>query len=138
MWTENFQMYKVNLEQAEEPEIKLPTFWIMEKARELKKNICFIDYAKAFDCMDHNKWWKILKEMGIPYQTTWPASWEISMQVKKQWLELDMEQQTGSKLGNEYIKAVYCHSAYLTYMQSTSSEMLGWKNPKQESRFQEK
>ena len=60
------------------------------------------------------------------------------MQVKKQQLELDMKQQTGSKLGKEYIKAVYCHSAYLTYMQSTSSEMLGWKNPKQESRFQEK
>ena len=60
------------------------------------------------------------------------------MQVKKQQLELDMEQQTGSKLGKEYVKAVYCHSAYLTYMQSTSSEMLGWKNPKQESRFQEK
>ena len=89
--------------------------WIIEKAREFQRNICccFIDYAKAFDCMDHNKWWKILKEMGIPYQTTWPASWEISMQVKKQWLELDMEQQTGSKLGNEYIKAVYCHP-YLT------------------------
>ena len=62
-------MYKVNLGQAEEPEIKLPTFWIMEKARELKKNICFIDYAKAFDCMNHNKWWKILKETGILYLT---------------------------------------------------------------------
>ena len=71
--------------------------WIMEKARELQKNIyfCFIDYAKAFDCVDHNQLWKILKEMGI--QTTWPASWEICMQVKKQQLELDMEQQTGSK-----------------------------------------
>ena len=54
------------------------------------------------------------------YQTTWPASWEICMQVRKQQLELDMEQQTGSKLGEEYIKAVYCHPAYLTYMQSTS------------------
>ena len=58
------------------------------------------------------------------YQTTWPASWEICMQVKKQQLELDMEQQTGSKSGKEYIKAVYCHPAYLTYMQSTSCEML--------------
>ena len=68
--------------------------------------------------MDHDKLWKILKEME--YQTTWPASWEICMQVKKQQLELDMEQQTGSKSGKEYIKAVYCHPAYLTYMQSTS------------------
>ena len=69
--------------------------WIMEKAREFQKNIhfCFIDYAKAFDCVDHKKLWKILKEMGI--QTTWPASWEICMQ--KQQLELDMERQTGSK-----------------------------------------
>ena len=71
--------------------------WIMEKAREFQKNIyfCFIDYAKAFDCVDHNNLWKILLEMGN--QTTWPASWEIYMQVRKQQLELDMEQQTGSK-----------------------------------------
>ena len=66
----------------------------MKKAREFQKNIyfCFIDYAKAFDCVDHNKLWKILKEMG--YETTWP--WEIYMQVRKQQLELDMEQ-TGTK-----------------------------------------
>ena len=71
--------------------------WIIKKAREFQKNIyfCFIDYAKAFDCVDHNKLWKILKEME--YQTTWPASWEICMQARKQQLELDMEQQTGSK-----------------------------------------
>ena len=69
--------------------------WIVEKAREFQKNIyfCFIDYAKAFDCVDHNKLWKILKEMGIPDH----ASWETYMQVRKQQLELDMEQQTGSK-----------------------------------------
>ena len=54
------------------------------------------------------------------YQTTWPASWEICMQVKKQHLQLDMEQQTGSKLGKEYVKAVYCHPAYLNFMQSIS------------------
>ena len=88
--------------------------WIMEKAREFQKNIhfCFIDYAKAFDCVDHincEKFWKRWE-----YQTTWPASWEICMQIKKQQLELNMEQQTGSKLGKEYIKAVYCHPAYLT------------------------
>ena len=71
--------------------------WIIEKARKFQKNIyfCFIDYAKAFDCVDHNKLWKILKQME--YQNTWPASWETYMQVRKQQLELDMEQQTGSK-----------------------------------------
>ena len=71
--------------------------WIIKKAREFQKTTYFrfIDYAKAFDCVDHNKLWKILKEMG--YHTTWPASWEACMQVRKQQLELDMEQQTGSK-----------------------------------------
>ena len=71
--------------------------WIMEKAREFQKNIyfCFINYAKAFDYVDHKKLWRILKEIG--YQTIWPASWEICMQVRNQQLEVDMEQQTGSK-----------------------------------------
>ena len=70
---------------------------ILEKAREFQKNIyfCFIDYAKASDCVDHNKLWKILKEMGIPDHLI--SSWETYMQVRKQQLELDMEQQTGSK-----------------------------------------
>ena len=71
--------------------------------------------------------------MGIP--DSWPASWETCMQVKKQQLEPDMEQQTGSKSGKEYVKAVYCHSAYLTDMQSTSWEMLGWMKHKLESRL---
>ena len=84
----NFQMFKLDLEKAEEPEIKLPTPTGSSKKQEFQKNIyfCFIDYAKAFDCVDHNK-----------YQTTWPASWEVCMQVKMQQLEPDMEQQTGSK-----------------------------------------
>ena len=71
--------------------------WIIEKAREFQKNIyfAFIDYAKAFDYVDHNKLWKILKVME--YQTTWPASWETCMQVRKQQLKPDMDQQTGSK-----------------------------------------
>ena len=96
-WTMNFQMFKLVLAKAEEPEIKLPTSTGSPKKQEFQKNIyfCFIDYAKALDCVDHNKLWKILKEMG--YQTTWPASWENYMQVRKQQLELDMEQQTGSK-----------------------------------------
>ena len=65
-------MFKLDLEKAEEPEIKLPICWIIEKAREFQKNICFsfIDYAKAFDCVEHNKLWKILKEMGIPDHLT--------------------------------------------------------------------
>ena len=71
--------------------------WIIKKSKatEFQKNIyfCFIDYAKAFDSADHNKLWKILQE--LEYQTTWPTSWEICMQVRKQQLELDMEQQTG-------------------------------------------
>ena len=71
--------------------------WIIKKAREFQKNIyfCFTDYAKAFDCVDQNKLWKFWKRWE--FQTTWPASWEICMQVRKQQLELDMEQQTGSK-----------------------------------------
>ena len=75
--------------------------WIIEKTRELEKNIyfCFIDYAKTFDCVDHNILWKIFKRWE--YQTTWPDSWESCMEVKKQLLELDMKQQTGSKLGKE-------------------------------------
>ena len=77
--------------------------------------------------MDHNQLWKILKEMGIPDHLT-------CMQVKKQQLEVDMEQQTGSKQEKEYVKAVYCHPAYLTYMQSTSWEMLDWMKHKLEWR----
>ena len=89
-------MLQLDLEKAEEPEIKLPTSIGLSKKQESSRKIsfCFIDYAKAFDCVDHNKLWKILKEMGIP--DTWPSSWEAYMQVRKQQLELDMEQQTGS------------------------------------------
>ena len=100
--------------------------WIIKKAREFQKKICFcfIDYTKAFGCVDHNKLWNILKEMGIPDHLT--CLFRNLYQVKKQQLELDMEQQTGSKLGKEYIKAVYCHPANLTYMQNTSCKMPGW------------
>ena len=95
--------------------------WIIEKAREFQENICFIDCAKAFDCVITTNW-----KMRWEYQTTWPASWEICSQVKKQQLEPDMEQWTGSKFGKEYVKAVYCHPTYLTHIQNTSSEMPGW------------
>ena len=112
--------------------------WIMEKAREFQKNIsfCFIDYFKAFDCVDHNKLWKILHEMGIPDHLTCLLRNLYAGQEAK--LELDMEQQTDFKLGKEYIKAVYCQPAYLTYMQSTSRKMLGWVKHTLESRLREK
>ena len=92
-------MFKLNLEKAEEPEIKLPTSAGSSKKKEsFRKYIyfCFIEYAKAFDCVDHNK-----LENSERDGNTRPASWEICMQVRKQQLELDMEQQTGSKLGKE-------------------------------------
>ena len=109
--------------------------WIMEKAREYQKNIyfCFIDYVKALTVwitINGGKFWKRWE-----YQTTWPTSWEICMQVKKQQWELYMEQHTGSKMGKEYVKAVYCFPVYLTYMQSTSCEILGWLKHKLESRL---
>ena len=100
-------MFKLDLEKAEEPEIKLPTsIRSLKKAREFQKNIyfCFINYAKATNCGKFLKRWE--------YQTTWPASWEICMQVKKQQLELDMEQQTGSKSGKEYVKAILSTSLF--------------------------
>ena len=109
--------------------------WIIEKAREFQTNIyfCFIDYAKAFDCVDHNKLWKILKEMAIPDHFTCLlrnlyAGQEATVRTVH-------GHQTGSKSGNVYIKAVYCHSAYLTYIQSTSCEMLCWTKHKLESRL---
>ena len=90
--------------------------WIIKKAREFQKNIyfCFIDYAKAFDCVDHNKLWEILNEMGIPDHLT--CLLRTCTQVRKQHLELDIEQQTDAKSGKECIKATYCHLAYLTCM----------------------
>ena len=117
----NFQMFKLDLEKAEEPEIKLPTSAGSSKKQESsRQNIyfCFIDYAKAFDCVNHNKLWKILKEMGIPDHLT--CLLRNLYAVKKQPLEPDVEQWAGSKLGKEYIKTVYYHFAYLTNMQSTS------------------
>ena len=124
------------LEKAEEPEIKLPTSagsW--KKQKSSRKNIyfCFIDYAKAFDCVDHNKLWYLLNEMGLPDHLT--CLLRILYAGQEPTVEVDMKQETGSKSGKEYIKAVYCHPAYLTYMQSTSWEMLGWRKRKLESRL---
>ena len=94
--------------------------WIIKKAREFQKNIyfSFIDYTKVFECVDHNKLLKILQEMGTPDHLTCLLRSLYAGQEAT--IELDMEQKTGSKLGKGYVKAVYCHPAYLTYMQSTS------------------
>ena len=93
MWTEKFQMYKQDLEKAEEPETKLPisagSWKKQENCKKCQIYFCFIDYTKAFDCVVHNKLWIILKEMGI--LTILPFSWKTCMQVKKHQLELDME-----------------------------------------------
>ena len=113
----NFQIFKLVLEKAEEPEINIR--WIIEKAREFQKNIyfCFIDYAKAFNCVDHHKLWKI-QEMGIPDHLTFLlrnlyAGQEATVRTghgTTDWFQTEKEN----------IKAVYCYPAYLTYMQSTS------------------
>ena len=107
--------------------------WILEKTREFQKSIyfCFVDYAKAFDCMDHNKLWKILKEMGIPDHLT--------CLLRNLYAGQEATVRTGHKttgcfqIGKGVSQAVYCHPAYLTYMQSTSWEMLVWKKHKLES-----
>ena len=88
---------------------------------------------KAFDCVDHNKLWKILKKMGISDHLT--CLLRNLYAGQEQQLEPDMEQQTGSKQEKKYVKAVYCYPAYLTYMQSASWETRGWKKHKLESRW---
>ena len=126
-WTENFQMFMLYSEKAEESEIKLPTSTGSYKKEESSRKVstsALLTMPKPLTVWittNCGKFWKRRE-----YQTTWPASWEICMQVRKQQSELGMEQQTSSKLGKEYIMAVYCDPAYLTYMQSTSWEMPGW------------
>ena len=111
-------MFKMDLEKAEEPEIKLPTSAGSSKKQESsRKNIyfCFIDIPKPLITTNYGKFFKRWE-----YQTTWPASWETWMQVKKQQFELDMKQQNSSKSEKQYVKGVFSHHAYLTYMHSTS------------------
>ena len=120
-WTVNFQMFMLVLKKAEEPEIKLPTCagsWKKEESSRKTSISALLTMPNPLTVwirINCGKFWKRLE-----YQTIWPVSWETCMQVRKQQLELDMEQQTCSKLGMEYIKDVYCHPAYLTHMQSTS------------------
>ena len=103
-------MFKLVLEKAEEPDIKLPTSngsWKKQESSRKASNSCYIDYAKDFDCVDQNKLWKILKGMGIPDQLTCLLRDLYAGQEATD--RLVVEQQTDSKSGNEYIKAVYCH-----------------------------
>ena len=130
------KMFKLDLEMAEEAEIKLPTSIGSSKKQENCRKTstsALLTTSKPLTVWittDCGKFWKRWE-----YQTTWPASWEIFMEVRKQQLELDMEQQTGSRSGKEYIKTVYCHLAYLTYVQTTLSEIPVWLNHKLESRL---
>ena len=112
-------------EKTEEPEIKLPTSAGSSKKQEFQKNIyfCFIDYAEAFDCVDHSKLWEILQEMGMSDHLTCLLGNLYAGQEAP--VRKGHGQQTGSKFGKEYVKGVYCHPAFLTYMQSTSGKMPG-------------
>ena len=120
--------------------------WIIKKAREFQKNdyFCFIDYAKAFDCVDHNKLWKILKEMGIPDHLTCLlrnlyAGQEATVRTghgTTDWFQIGKGVRQGCTRSTSTIyKAVYCYLAYLTSMQSASCKMPGWMNHKLESRL---
>ena len=113
-------MYKLNLEKAKKPEIKLPFVGLQKNLENFSKTStsASLTMLKPLTMWITTNYGKFFKRWE--YQTTSPASCEICMQVKEQQLELDMERQTGSKSGKEYVKAVYCHPAYLTYMQSTS------------------
>ena len=129
-------MFKLDLEKAEEPEIKLPTSIGSSKKQENSRKTSTsvsMTTLKSLTVWITTNCGNFLRR--CEYQTTWPASWEICMQVRKQQLEPDLEQGTGSKSGKEYIKAVYCHLAYFAYMQSISCEMLSGMKHKLESRL---
>ena len=131
----NFQMFKLNLEKAEEPEIKLPTSAGSSKKQESsRKTSTSVLFTMTLTVWITTNYGILLKRWD--YQTILPSSWETYIQVKKQQLEPDMEEQTGSKLRKEYVKPIYCHPAYLTHMQSTSWETLGSRKHKLESRLQ--
>ena len=129
-------MFKLDLEKPEEVEIKLPTSVGSLKKQESSRKTstsALLTVPKPLTVWITTNCGKFFKRWE--YQTTLPASWAICMQVKKQQLERDMEQQTGSKSGREYVKAVYCYRAYLTYMQSISWKMLGRLKHKLESKL---
>ena len=134
MWTMNFQMFKLDLEKAEEPETKLPKSAGSSKKQEFQKNICFcfIDYAKAFDCMNHNKLRKIHKEMGVPDHLTCVlrnlyAGQKATVRTghgTTDWFQIGKGVHQGCIM-----------SLYLTYMQSISCKMPDWMKHKLESRL---
>ena len=127
-------MFKLDLEKAEEQEIKLPTFDGSNKKQESSRKTsisALLTTPKPLTVWIITNW-KILKAMGIPDH---PTCLLRNLYAGQEETELDMEQHTGSKLGKEYIKAICCHPAYLLYMQSTSCEMQGWMNHKPESRL---
>ena len=135
--TVNFQMFKLDWEKAKEPEIKLPTSAGSSKKQEFQKNMYFgfIDYAKAFDCVDHNKLWKTLKEMGIPDHLT--------CLLRNLYAGKEATVRTGHgttdwfQIRKGIHQAVCCHLAYLTSMQSTSWETLGWRKHSWNQNYQE-
>ena len=134
-WTVNCQMFNLDVKKAEEPEIKSPTSTGSSKKQESSTKTStsvLLTMPKPLTVWITTNCGKFFKRWE--YQTTRPASWEICMQVRKQQLEMDMEQQTGSKLRKEYVRAVCCHPAYLTYMQSISCDMLGWMKHRLELR----
>ena len=113
-------MFKLDLEKVQELDQIADIHWIIKKAREFKKNIyfCLTDYAKIFDCVDHDKLWKILKEMRIQDHLTCLQIYLHAGQEAR--VKTGHGKQTGSKQGKVYVKGVYCHPDYLTYIQSTS------------------
>ena len=127
----------LDLEKAEEPEITLPTSLDRQKSKRVRKKkkstSDLLTTPKPLTVWITTNCGKFFKRWE--YQTNLPIFWEICMQIKKQELKPDMEQQTGSKLGKEYVKAVYCNSAYLTYIHNTSCKMLGWMKHKLDSRL---
>ena len=131
-------MFKLDLEKAEESEIKLPTsIGSLKKQESSRKDIyfCFIDYTEAFDCVDHNKLWKILKEMGIPGHLTCVlrnlyAGQEAMVRTEHETMDL-------FQIGKGVCQGCYCHHVYLAYMQSTSCKLLGWMKHKLEKDCQE-
>ena len=134
--TVNFQMFKLVLEKAEEPEIKLPTSAASLRKQESSRKTstsALLTMPKPLTVWITTNCGKFLKRWE--YQSTLPVSWETCVQVKKQKLAWDIEELMVSKLGKEYVKAVYCHPAYLTYMHSKSCEMPGWMKHKLESRL---
>ena len=135
-WAENIQMYKVDLEKAKEQEIKFPKFlgsWRKQGNFRKISMSALLTMLKPLSVWITTNCGKFLKRRE--YQTTLPFPWETCIQVKKQQLEPDMEQLTGSKLGKAYNKAVCCHPAYVTSMQNTSCGMPGWVNHKLKSRL---